>query len=56
MWHHGIGVVAGQSVFWGARDACRSRSIACATCDNGGCIRGGLLDGVMVVVFVCVMR
>lgn len=57
MWQHGVGVVTGQSVFRGAGDARGSGSVACAACDDRGCVRGGLCDGVMVaVMIVCIMR
>lgn len=46
-------------MFRGAGDACRLGPVACAACDDAGCVRSGLCDRVMVVVVVvvvCVLR
>lgn len=43
-------------MFWGTGDSCGSGPVACAACDDGGCVRSGLCDRVMVVVVMCVLR
>lgn len=43
-------------MFRGVGDACGLGPIACAACNDGGCVGSGLCDRVMMVVVMCVLR